>query len=100
MLLIDGLEKASKRSGKMLKPDTFWFELIPGTSVHPKSSEWIHIFTSPHCAQRDIRRQLLGRPTKAEKVLGWKRKVDFESLIKEMVESDLRASKSLIEDQN
>jgi GDPmannose 4,6-dehydratase len=42
----------------------------------------------------------LGRPTKAEKTLGWKRQVDFDSLIKEMVESDLKASKSLIEDQN
>jgi len=42
----------------------------------------------------------MGRPTKAEKVLGWKRLVDFDSLIKEMVESDLKASKSLIEDQN
>jgi len=61
---------------------------------------WIHFFTSAHCDQRDIRRQLLGRPTKAEGVLGWKRQVDFDSLIKEMVEADLRASKSLIEDQN
>jgi len=47
-----------------------------------------------------MRRQLLGRPVKAEKVLGWKRHVDFDSLIKEMVESDLKASKSLVEDQN
>ena len=43
---------------------------------------------------------LLGDPTKAEKLLGWKRKVDFPSLIKEMVEADVKASKSLIEDQN
>jgi GDPmannose 4,6-dehydratase len=47
-----------------------------------------------------IRRQLLGRPAKAERVLGWKRNVDFDSLVKEMVESDLKASRSLIEDQN
>ena len=45
-------------------------------------------------------RLLLGSPAKAEKLLGWKRKVDFDSLIKEMVEADLKASKSLIEDQN
>jgi GDPmannose 4,6-dehydratase len=32
---------------------------------------------------------LLGNPEKAEKVLGWKRKVDFEGLVKMMVESDL-----------
>ncbi|KIP05460.1 hypothetical protein PHLGIDRAFT_36442 [Phlebiopsis gigantea 11061_1 CR5-6] len=43
---------------------------------------------------------LLGNPAKAERVLGWKRKVDFESLVKEMVDADLAASKSLIEDQN
>ncbi|KAI0088240.1 hypothetical protein BDY19DRAFT_891466 [Irpex rosettiformis] len=43
---------------------------------------------------------LLGNPAKAERVLGWKRKVDFESLVKEMVETDLKAAKSLIEDQN
>ena len=45
-------------------------------------------------------RLLLGSPAKAEKLLGWKRKVDFDSLIKEMVEADLKASKSLVEDQN
>jgi GDPmannose 4,6-dehydratase len=43
---------------------------------------------------------LLGNPTKAQRKLGWKRKVDFESLIKEMVEADLDASRSLVEDQN
>ena len=30
---------------------------------------------------------LLGSPAKAEKVLGWKRKVDFDQLVKEMVEA-------------
>jgi len=44
--------------------------------------------------------QLLGRPAKAERMLGWKRNIDFDSLIKEMVLSDLKASKSLVEDQN
>ncbi|EKM56711.1 uncharacterized protein PHACADRAFT_253996 [Phanerochaete carnosa HHB-10118-sp] len=43
---------------------------------------------------------LLGNPAKAERVLGWKRKVDFDSLVKEMVEADLKAAKSLVEDQN
>jgi len=28
-------------------------------------------------------------PAKAEKELGWKRKVDFDSLVREMVEADL-----------
>ena len=45
-------------------------------------------------------RLLLGDPTKAEKLLGWKRKVDFESLVKQMVEEDLKASSNLVEDQN
>ncbi|KAH9974100.1 GDP-mannose 4,6-dehydratase [Lactifluus volemus] len=44
--------------------------------------------------------QLLGRPAKAERLLGWKRQVDFDSLVKEMVESDLNASRSLVEDHN
>lgn len=33
---------------------------------------------------------LLGNPDKAEKVLGWKRKVDFEGLVKMMVKNDLQ----------
>ena len=33
---------------------------------------------------------LLGDPSKAEKVLGWKRKVDFPALVKMMVENDLK----------
>ena len=33
---------------------------------------------------------LLGDPSKAKKVLGWEPKVDFKSLVKMMVESDLR----------
>ncbi|KAI0926500.1 hypothetical protein AcV7_005421 [Taiwanofungus camphoratus] len=43
---------------------------------------------------------LLGNPAKAERLLGWKRNVDFDSLVKEMVEADLQASKALVEDQN
>lgn len=37
---------------------------------------------------------LLGDPTKAEKVLGWKRKVDFPGLVKLMVAYDLKQEKS------
>ncbi len=36
---------------------------------------------------------LLGDPTKAEKELGWKRKVDFPSLVKLMVDTDLKLEK-------
>jgi len=43
---------------------------------------------------------LLGNPAKAERVLGWKRKVDFDSLVQEMVEADVKAANSLVEDQN
>ncbi|KAF5350630.1 hypothetical protein D9756_008696 [Leucocoprinus leucothites] len=43
---------------------------------------------------------LLGNPAKAERVLGWKRKVPFEELVKEMVAADLKAAGSLVEDQN
>ncbi len=34
---------------------------------------------------------LLGNPTRAEKVLGWKRQVDFPGLVKLMVEHDLKS---------
>ena len=47
-----------------------------------------------------VLRLLWGNPAKAERLLGWKRKVDFDSLVKEMVEADLQAAKSLVEDRN
>ena len=34
---------------------------------------------------------LLGNPAKAKRVLGWKPKVTFEALVKEMMEHDLKA---------
>jgi len=43
---------------------------------------------------------LLGNPAKAERVLGWKRRIDFETLVNEMVAADLKAAASLVEDQN
>lgn len=36
---------------------------------------------------------LLGNPAKAEKVLGWKRKVDFKGLVKLMVNHDIESEK-------
>jgi len=33
---------------------------------------------------------LLGNPAKAENELGWKRKVTFDELVKDMVEGDLK----------
>ncbi|RDX44525.1 GDP-mannose 4,6-dehydratase [Polyporus arcularius HHB13444] len=43
---------------------------------------------------------LHGNPAKAERVLGWKRKVNFDELVKEMVLTDLEASRNPIENQN
>ena len=39
---------------------------------------------------------LLGNPSKAEKVLGWKRKVDFPGLVKLMVENDIKLEGEII----
>ena len=39
---------------------------------------------------------LLGDATKARKVLGWKPEVDFESLVKMMVDADLARWKALM----
>ena len=36
---------------------------------------------------------LLGDPSKAEKELGWKRKIDFNELVRRMVENDMRIVK-------
>ena len=36
---------------------------------------------------------LIGDPTKAEKVLNWKRKLDFTSLVQLMVEEDMKQYK-------
>ena len=35
--------------------------------------------------------EVIGTPAKAEKVLGWKRDVDFPTLVQMMVESDIDA---------
>ncbi|KAJ3734201.1 GDP-mannose 4,6-dehydratase [Lentinula guzmanii] len=43
---------------------------------------------------------LLGNPAKAERMLGWKRQVKFDELVKEMVEADLTAVRNFVEDQN
>jgi len=47
-----------------------------------------------------LSRLLHGNPAKAERLLGWKRQVDFDSLVKEMTLADLQAANSLVEDQN
>lgn len=73
--------------------------LIQGTSVLPKSS--VLFFNKPcNNILMVTPSLLLGNPAKAERLLGWKREVDFDSLVKEMVEADLQAARSLVEDQN
>ena len=76
-----------------------WSGSIQDTSVLPKSS--MFFLNKPRCnVLMATPRLLLGNPAKAERLLGWKRKVDFNSLVKEMVEADLQAAKSLVEDRN
>jgi len=73
--------------------------LTQDTSVLRKSSMF---FPNQLCGSvlMITQRLLLGDPAKAERLLGWKRKVDFDSLVKEMVDADLQAAKSLVEDRN
>lgn len=89
-----------KKSGKVVvKVDTRYFR--------PAEVEYVLLFlclpASPNHGSLLTSfafRLLLGNPAKAERVLGWKRKVDFDSLVKEMTEADLKAVMSLVEDQN
>ena len=89
-------EGVDPKSGKVLvKVDTRYFR--------PAEVEYVFIsffFFMIHCLIPLLSSLLLGNPAKAERVLGWKRKVDFDTLVKEMVESDLKAAGSLVEDQN
>ena len=69
----------------------------------PAEVEYVYFTLSPQVEAHSLSflySLLLGNPAKAEKLLGWRRKVDFDSLVKEMVEADLKAAKSLVEDQN
>lgn len=43
---------------------------------------------------------LWGDASKAERKLGWKRKCNFEDLVKEMVETDLQSLRNPVKDQN
>ena len=76
--------------------------MTSSTSVRPKSSTscFYPVLDAIAWLITSSRRLLLGNPAKAEKLLGWKRKVDFDSLVKEMVNEDLKASSNLIENQN
>ena len=70
-------------------------------SDRPKWSTYLNLSCLLMDMNDDIFRSLLlGNPAKAERVLGWKRRVDFNSLVQEMVEADRKAAASLVEDQN
>lgn len=79
----------------IVRIDPNYFRPAEVECVFPLSSShsFFRVQTSPS-------RLLLGNPAKAEKLLGWKRKVDFKSLVREMVEADVKAAGSLVEDQN
>ena len=48
----------------------------------------------------DQQKLLLGDPTEAEKVLGWKPTISFQDLVKEMAEEDLRLAERERERKN
>jgi GDPmannose 4,6-dehydratase len=49
-----------------------------------------YIETNPAFVRPAELHSLCGNPTKAETVLGWKRKTDFDGLVKMMVEADIQ----------
>ena len=62
----------------------------PASSTSTRTSYPTHDVADPS----NIASQLLNDPTKAEKLLGWKRKVDLDSLVEEMVPTNLQASRN------
>lgn len=60
----------------------------------------MHLTVAFHANNQQHSSLLLGNPAKAERILGWKRRIDFDSLVQEMVAADLKVAASLVEDQN
>lgn len=54
-----------------------------------KDSGKVRVRVNPQFFRPTEVEQLLGNPEKAEKVLGWKRRVTFDELVKRMVQNDL-----------
>jgi GDPmannose 4,6-dehydratase len=73
-----------------------WSSLLPSSWSRVSVQIILHSIY-PHINLLSL---LLGNPAKAERVLGWKRRIDFDALVKEMVAADLKAAASLVEDQN
>jgi hypothetical protein len=98
-LFTAGKALVSKKRVSTSRPERLLSKLTQDTFVLPRSSTSL---PNKLCCLvlTNASRLLLGDPAKAERLLGWKRKVDFDSLVKEMVEADLQAAKSLVEDRN
>jgi GDP-D-mannose dehydratase len=88
------------RRASTLKPARLLSRLTRVITARLKSSKHHPCIFSQYATITVTFSLLLGNPAKAEKLLHWKRKVDFPSLVKEMVDADLQASSSLIENQN
>lgn len=108
---LDGRAQARKKRASTSRPDAFSSESTRTISDPQKSSKSSvpEIELSPSSFRSpaqstffsfSVYSLLLGNPAKAEKKLGWKRTVDFESLVREMVQADLSAAKNLVEDRN
>lgn len=79
----------------------FLFIINPLTDIpFPFSSLPFFYSSSSSLPPSQLYSLLLGSPVKAESKLGWKRKVEFDALVKEMVQADLQAVMNLVEDQN
>lgn len=98
---LGGGELARLRRATMRRPARSSSRSTPNTSVPPKSSMSPSLPLHWHALNLSVLHSLLlGDPAKAEKLLGWKRKVAFNALVQEMVTEDLKASSNLVEDQN
>lgn len=67
-----------------------------GFTVNEQGEEKIVVKIDPHYFRPTEVDLLLGDPTKAETILGWKRKVTFDMLIQEMIDGDLEYVNSFL----
>ena len=69
--------------------DLFWKGIGVDEKGYDKKTNKLLVEVDPKYFRPAEVELLLGSPKKAEKLLGWKRKVDFRSLVSEMVRFDL-----------
>jgi GDPmannose 4,6-dehydratase len=66
-------------------------DLLEHAFKHAGIDNWqSYVETNPAFVRPAELHSLCGDPTKAETVLGWKRRTDFDSLVKMMVEADIK----------